>query len=103
MVWNFILYLLYGLAFFTLGVAILSRDTRLSELGIARIIWLLAVFGIIHGFHEWLELLEQLSPDVISPAFSLFRLLLVSSSFLFLLYFGIFLNFISWYLASCTD
>lgn len=97
MVWNFILYLLYGLAFFTLGVAILSRDIRLSELGIARIIWLLAFFGIIHGFHEWLELLEQLNPSVRSPAFSLFRLLLVSSSFLFLLYFGIFLNFISIY------
>ena len=60
MVWNFTLYLLYGLAFFTLGVAILSRDTRLSELGIARILWLLAVFGIIHGLHEWLELLDQL-------------------------------------------
>jgi len=97
MVWNFILYLLYGLAFFTLGVAILSRDTRLSELGIARILWLLAIFGIIHGFHEWLELLEQLNPNVVSPAFSLFRLLLVGSSFLFLLYFGIFLNFISLY------
>lgn len=69
MVWNFILYLLYGLAFFTLGIAILSRDTRLSELGIARILWLLAGFGIIHGFHEWLELLEQLNPDIISPAF----------------------------------
>ena len=70
MAWNFILYLLYGLTFFTLGVAILSRDIRLSELGIARIIWLLAVFGIIHGFHEWLELLEQLAPDVKSPLFS---------------------------------
>ncbi len=97
MVWNFILYLLYGLAFFTLGVAILSRDTRLSELGIAKILWLLAGFGIIHGFHEWLELLEQLSPDTISPTFNLFRLLLVSSSFVFLLYFGIFLNIISVY------
>ena len=31
MAWNFILYLLYGLAFFTLGVAILSRDIRFSE------------------------------------------------------------------------
>jgi len=97
MVWNFILFLLYGLAFFTLGVAILSRDTRLSELGIARILWLLAVFGIIHGFHEWLELLEQLDPNVVSPAFSMVRLVLVISSFLFLLYFGIFLNFISLY------
>jgi signal transduction histidine kinase len=97
MVWNFILYLLYGLAFFTLGVAILSRDTRLSELGIARIIWLLAVFGIIHGFHEWFELLEQLSPEVQTPAFFLFRLMVVSTSFLFLLYFGLFLNIITFY------
>lgn len=97
MVWNFILYLLYGLAFFTLGVAILSRDTRLSELGIARILWLLAIFGILHGFHEWLELLEQLNPDVIFPAFSRFRLLLVGISFLFLLYFGIFLIVITLY------
>jgi len=95
MVWNFILYLLYGLAFFTLGVAILSRDIRLSELGIARIIWLLAVFGIIHGFHEWLELLEQLEPEVKTYSFSLFRLAVVSISFLFLLYFGLFLNIIT--------
>ncbi|MGI9535996.1 MAG: sensor histidine kinase [Desulfocapsaceae bacterium] len=97
MVWNFTLYLLYGLAFFTLGVAILSRDTRLSELGIARILWLLAVFGIIHGFHEWLELLEQLNPGVQSAGFSLFRLIVVSTSFLFLLYFGLFLNIITIY------
>lgn len=97
MAWNFILYLLYGLAFFTLGVAILSRDTRLSELGIARILWLLAVFGIIHGFHEWLELLDQLNSNLPSPIFSVFRLFIVSSSFIFLLYFGIFLNFISFY------
>lgn len=97
MVWNFLLYMLYGLAFFTLGVAILSRDTRLSELGIARILWLLAVFGIIHGVHEWLELLEQLNPGVQSTGFSLFLLIVVSTSFLFLLYFGLFLNIITLY------
>jgi two-component system NtrC family sensor kinase len=97
MVGNFILYLLYGLAFFTLGVAILSRDTRLSELGIARIIWLLALFGIAHGFHEWLELLEQLEPDIKTPLFMLFRHVVVSISFLFLLYFGLFLNIITFY------
>lgn len=97
MVWDFILYLLYGLAFFTLGVAILSRDTRLSELGIARIIWLLAIFGIVHGFHEWLELLEQLIPSVQSSYFFLLRLFVVSTSFLFLFYFGLFLNIITLY------
>ena len=95
MVWNFVLYLLYGLAFFTLGVAILSRDVRLSELGIARFIWLLSAFGISHGFHEWLDLLVRVAPDIQSPAFTFFRLTLVSLSFLSLLYFGLFLNFIS--------
>ncbi|WP_457577102.1 sensor histidine kinase [Desulfomarina sp.] len=97
MVWNFILYLLYGLAFFTLGVAILSREIRLSELGIARIIRLLALFGITHGFHEWLEFLEHLSPAIKTPAFSLFRLGVVSISFMLLLYFGLFINIITYY------
>jgi len=97
MVWNFLLYLLYGLAFFTLGVAILSRETRLSELGIAKVLWLLAVFGVIHGFHEWLDLLEQLNPDINTTGFYIFRLVVVSTSFLFLLYFGLFLNIITLY------
>jgi two-component system NtrC family sensor kinase len=97
MVWNFLLYLLYGLAFFTLGVAILSRETRLSELGIAKVLWLLALFGIIHGFHEWLDLLEQLNPDINTTGFYIFRLIVVSTSFLFLLYFGLFLNIITLY------
>ena len=91
----FILYLLYGLAFFTLGVAILSWDTKLSELGIARILPLLAIFGVIHGFHEWLELFEKLDPSIATSGFLLFRLIIVSLSFLFLLYFGLFLNIIT--------
>jgi signal transduction histidine kinase len=95
MVWNIVLYFLYGLAFFTLGVAILSRDIRLSELGIARIIWVLSAFGISHGLHEWLDLLVQVAPEVQSPAFTFFKLGLTSISFLCLLYFGIFLNFIT--------
>ena len=33
MVWNFILYLLYGLAFFTLGVAILSTRYSAQRIG----------------------------------------------------------------------
>ncbi len=95
MMWNFVLYLLYGLAFFTLGVSILSRDLRLSELGIARILWLLSAFGISHGFHEWNELLAQMAPQVKTPDFTIISLTLGSISFLFLLYFGVFLNIIT--------
>ena len=97
MVWDFSLYLVYGLAFFTLGVAILSRDIRISELGIARIIWLLALFGIIHGFHEWVALLARLDPTIEGHGFFLFRLAVVCLSFLFLFYFGIFINIITFW------
>ena len=97
MIVDFIRYLLYGLAFFTLGVAILSRDVRFSELGIAKIIWLLAIFGIIHSFHEWLELLEHLAPAIRTSPSSLFRIIVVSISFLFLLYFGLFLSILIFY------
>ncbi len=90
----FLLHLLYGLTFYTLGVAILSRDLRLSELGIARIIWLLAAFGIIHGCHEWLELMEILFPQHAGSGFPIIRLAVVGLSFLCLLYFGLFLNII---------
>jgi two-component system NtrC family sensor kinase len=97
MVWNFAIYLLYGLAFFTLGVSILSRDIQLSELGIARILRLLSLFGIIHGFHEWNELLAQMTPGAINPGFALFGLILAGLSFLFLLFFGIFLLIITFW------
>ena len=95
MFWSFLLYLFYGLTFFTLGVAILSRDVRFSELAIAKILWLLAVFGIVHGFHEWFELLDLLDLELRGPVFSLFRLIVVSISFFCLLYFGLFLNLIT--------
>ena len=87
MFWSFLLYLFYGLTFFTLGVAILSRDVRFSELAIAKILWLLAIFGIVHGFHEWFELLDLLDLELQGQLFSLFRLIVVSVSFFCLLYF----------------
>ncbi len=95
MFWSFLLYLFYGLTFFTLGVAILSRDVRFSELAIAKILWLLAIFGIVHGFHEWFELLDLLDLELQGQLFSLFRLIVVSVSFFCLLYFGLFLNLIT--------
>lgn len=91
---DFFIYLFYGLAFFTLGVAIFSKDTGFSELGIAGILWLLGLFGVSHGLHEWLELFNLLSDVPPEKYFTLFRLAIVSSSFLFLLFFGLELNLI---------
>jgi len=45
--------LLYGLAFVLLGTIVLARSKKGSALDLARILWLLAWFGIVHGVNEW--------------------------------------------------
>jgi two-component system NtrC family sensor kinase len=52
----FVLYLLYGLVFFLIGTAIVSRDLKFSDLKIAKILWIFALFAFTHGLNEWLEL-----------------------------------------------
>jgi len=89
----FLLYLFYGGAFFAIGVSITSRDTRLSNLEIARYLWIFALFAYIHAFHEWYELFLRIhaSPmpdDLFLPA-SLVRLSMVMVSFCLLLLFSV--------------
>nr|WP_244915537.1 HAMP domain-containing sensor histidine kinase [Vibrio hyugaensis] len=52
----FKIYLFYGLAFFAIFFAILFRDLRKSRIAIASSLPTLALFGFIHGFHEWSNL-----------------------------------------------
>jgi two-component system, NtrC family, sensor kinase len=89
----YILYLFYGLAFFTIGVSIISRDKRFSQLQFARHLWLLAAFAFIHGLHEWLEVffilhLEDI-PRGLLPSIILLKLFSTLISFIFLLAFGL--------------
>lgn len=91
----FIVYLLYGLAFFSMGIAVVSRDTRSSNLSLAPRLWLFAVFAFTHAFHEWSELYLILQGNQLDPQLLLrikgLKLWPVLASFLFLLLFGIFL------------
>lgn len=90
---TYLIYLFYGMAFFAIGVAISSRDTRASNLQIARYLWLFALFGYIHGTHEWMQLyLHFISGPIPEKIFFLIKvveLLLVLASFAFLLLFGL--------------
>jgi len=52
------LYFLYGLAFFTLGLAIWLRATGGWRTPVARTFHCLAMFGIVHGIGEWLIMLR---------------------------------------------
>ncbi len=87
------LYFFYGLAFLFLGLSILSKDIKASDLKLAGSLWLLAGFGFTHGTHEWIELYVLLQKPYISVNEILWLKILTVSivviSFLFLLQFGI--------------
>lgn len=51
----FIVYFVYGLAFFGMGLAMAMESWRASSLAEARVLIPLAGFGLIHGTHEWME------------------------------------------------
>jgi len=56
-----VVYFLYGLAFFTMGLVVWLESNRTSEFRITRAFGLLAGFGIVHGLHEWFEMFQVLS------------------------------------------
>lgn len=89
----FLLYLFYGLAFFTMGVAITSVETSTSNLKLAKYLWLFALFAFTHACHEWFELYLALHSAAVSPQLYPFvitlKLVPMALSFLFLLFFGL--------------
>lgn len=48
-----LVFFIYGLVFFVLGLAIALQSRRHSRLELARGLGWLAAFGIVHGFYEW--------------------------------------------------
>jgi len=49
-------FFIYGLAFFSMGLAIMLESRRSPLLAEARALGLLALFGFLHGAHEWVEM-----------------------------------------------
>jgi signal transduction histidine kinase len=86
------IYFIYGLAFYSLGLALFVESGRSSELGLARSMRLLAAFGLLHGIHEWIDMVERTCEcylDIILPDFILWmRLVLLVTSFIALAAFG---------------
>ena len=80
-----LIYQVYGLAFFTLGVVAWLLPRQDAQLRIAPHLWLLAWFGFLHGVLEFIEW-EQLSrPDSVLASLSP---LLLTVSYVPLLEFG---------------
>jgi len=52
---TFIVFFIYGLAFFGMGITMALESGRSPALAQAHVLRPLAAFGLIHGTHEWME------------------------------------------------
>jgi signal transduction histidine kinase len=93
MQWDIVfIFFIYGLAFFSMGVALSLESMRTPRLAERRVLRPLAVFGLLHGMHEWLEilLLQGVWLGVPFPdQLNWFRYALLVISFVPLIYFGL--------------
>ena len=87
-----IIFFFYGLAFFSMGMAITLEVGRGTDQRLRRALRPLAVFGVLHGTHEWLEMFEMLrllpGYSTAPLAWESVRLALLALSFLSLAAFG---------------
>jgi signal transduction histidine kinase len=85
-----LVYFIYGLAFFGLGMALAVESGRYPTLTDAQVIRPLAIFGLLHGTHEWLEAYLMQAETYGNPLPSWlpwFRQILLITSFIFLIIF----------------
>ncbi|MFC1654606.1 diguanylate cyclase [Myxococcota bacterium] len=82
------MYFVYGLSFFVLGLAVLLYPRASSALRLAKGLWLVGLFGLLHGLHEWMEMLARATGFPGDSPFSVFKVVLLPASFLCLLLYG---------------
>jgi signal transduction histidine kinase len=88
-----LLFFFYGLAYFTMGVAVALQSHRTARLEVGRSLGWLAAFGVIHGFTEWGDLFIPVLRARWNPALVQFlnvlELSLLAVSFACLMQFGV--------------
>lgn len=87
-----LVYFVYGLAFFCMGLVMALESRRSPVLAEARVLLPLAVFGFVHGVHEWLEMFLQAGVWLnlsTAPVTAWIRLGLLVVSFSALILFGL--------------
>jgi signal transduction histidine kinase len=84
-----LVWFVYGLAFFTLGLVILVYPKKDSRFDLARHIWMIGVFGIVHGLNEWLNMFLEIGGPLPLRLMDHVRVLTLSGSFFFLVQFGV--------------
>lgn len=86
-----LVFFVYGLAFFSMGIALTLETGRSPLLAERRVLRPLAAFGLLHGAHEWMEiiLLQGVWLGLpFPPVFTWLRVILLTISFIPLVIFG---------------
>ena len=88
-----VIYFVYGLSFFVMGLVVALQSRQSSRLELARSLNWLAGFGILHGLNEWGDLFIPIQATYLStPLVNLLfviQLILLALSFTFLFSFGV--------------
>jgi signal transduction histidine kinase len=87
-----LIYFFYGLAFFCMGFIVLIEGGRGGDPRLRKALRPLAVFGLVHGAHEWVEMFEGLGvlpgQETMPILWNSLRLAVLTFSFLSLTAFG---------------
>ena len=89
----FVVYFFYGLSFFSMGLAVFLEVARSKENEFAQALRPLSWFGLVHGSHEWFEMILLVQGpqagsfwEIMIP---LLRMAMLSGSFVLLAVFGV--------------
>lgn len=69
-----LIFFVYGLAFFAMGLAIALESRRASELELQRSLGYLAAFGLTHASVEWIDMVLLLPPPWAAETIALLRI-----------------------------
>ncbi len=83
------IFFFYGLAFLVMGVVIFLMPKKNDLLGLSADLWLLGLFGILHGLNEWVDLFITRGSPFDVEALTVFGGLLLPLSFVLLVQFGV--------------
>jgi len=90
-----LIYFLYGLAFFSMGLAIMLELAHATDERLRHAFRPMAAFGFLHGIHEWIEMWELLGYLPWQYSYPMLwagiDLIILTFSFLSLAAFGVFL------------
>jgi signal transduction histidine kinase len=86
-----IIYFIYGLAFFTMGIAIGVKKRQYSTFTLAQHLWALAAFGLTHGLAEWATVFtpRHYVDNLVIDNLKVLEIVMIALSFTFLFHFGI--------------